>query len=300
MDNSLFLLACIGIGALLRRFESIRNGGYLVINQIIIYVCLPAATLLYTTETNFNSQYLFPILMPWFSFVGSFLFFNRLSHFIPFDRQTIAVLTLTAGIPSVSFVGFPIFEMLYRAEGLRIGIAMSQAGSFLVCGTLGVMLASYSSEAVPNWKKMLVDVIKFPTFISFCIAITLNLLHYHHSPLFTHLLTKLSSPLSFLALLSIGMQLSLNWKEWQLNAIKWGLLYKLIICPLCIYLGYVVLGKQVGISPQLSVLGAALGPMNTIAIVAVNYRLNPPLATQMVSLGIPLSLIAVMFWYLIL
>jgi hypothetical protein len=35
--------------------------------------------------------------------------------------------------------------------------------------------------------------------------------------------------------------------------------------------------------------------MNTIAIIASNYRLNPTLAAQMVGIGIPLSLVVVAF-----
>jgi hypothetical protein len=61
-----------------------------------------------------------------------------------------------------------------------------------------------------------------------------------------------------------------------------------------VFVLFVVILKQRGIIAEMCVLGAALGPMNTIAIIASNYRLNPTLAAQMVGIGIPLSL-AVIF-----
>jgi malate permease and related proteins len=37
--------------------------------------------------------------------------------------------------------------------------------------------------------------------------------------------------------------------------------------------------------------------MNTATIIAINYGLNPKLATQMVSISIPLSFLNVGIWY---
>ena len=61
-----------------------------------------------------------------------------------------------------------------------------------------------------------------------------------------------------------------------------------------VFLLFVVVLKQRGIVAEMCVLGAALGPMNTIAIIASNYRLHPALAAQMVGIGIPLSLAVIL------
>ncbi len=143
MTNIAFLLVCLTLGVFLRKVPTLSKDAHLVINNLLLYVCLPAATLLYTSSTRFNEAYALPILMPWISFGGAFLFFQILRRFVKFHRHSEAVLILTSGIPSVSFVGFPIFELLYGEEGMQIGVLMSQAGSFLVCSTLGIILASY-------------------------------------------------------------------------------------------------------------------------------------------------------------
>ena len=51
---------------------------------------------------------------------------------------------------------------------------------------------------------------------------------------------------------------------------------------------------------DLCIVGAAIGPMNTAGTIADRYGLDPPLAAQMVGLGIPLSLplLALLGWWL--
>ena len=293
MQNILFLFVCIVIGMLIKKYITKDDDSHLLLNQILIYVCLPAITLLHTTETAFDVHYLLPMLMPWLSFGCSFLFFQWLDSYIHFHPHTKAVLILTAGIPSVSFVGFPIFEMLYGKTGLEIGILMSQSGSFLVCSTLGVMVAAYYAAEVPSVKKMLIGVLTFPTFAVFCVAVLLNLLGFHLNSTFKDILEKLASPFGFLALVSVGMQVPTSTDGWQVKNLKWGLAYKLLITPLLIFILYGIVLAKKGIILEMSVLGAALGPMNTIAIIATNYKLNPTLASQMVGIGIPISLVTI-------
>lgn len=297
MTNIVFLLVCLTLGVFLRRVPALSKDAHLVINNLLLYVCLPAATLLYTSSTRFNEAYALPILMPWISFGGAFLFFQALKRFLKFHRHTEAVLILTSGIPSVSFVGFPIFELLYGEEGMKIGVLMSQAGSFLVCSTLGIIVASYyaNAESKANKWMFLLDVLRFPTFIAFCLALIINFLGWSLPTLGVDLLRKLSAPFSFLALISIGMQIDFSDKNIHWRALGWGLGYKLIIAPALVFVLLVLVLKQRGVVVEMCILGAALGPMNTIAIIASNYRLNPTLAAQMVGVGIPLSLVTVAF-----
>ena len=233
--------------------------------------------------------------MPWISFGGAFLFFQFLKRFVKFHPHSEAVLILTSGIPSVSFVGFPIFELLYGEEGMQIGVLMSQAGSFLVCSTLGIITASYYANAQTKKWAFFLDVLRFPTFIAFCVALVINLSGWILPIMATDLLRKLAAPFSFLALISIGMQIDFRDKNINWRALGWGLGYRLILAPALVFVLFMLVLKQRGVVAEMCVLGAALGPMNTIAIIASNYRLNPTLAAQMVGIGIPLSLVVVAF-----
>ncbi len=297
MTNLLLLFICLTIGVLLRRLKSFSEDAPTVLNTIIIYVCLPAITLLNTTEIHFSSNLFLPILMPYLIYAGAFVFFNLIAPLINIDSNTKGALILTAGISSISFVGFPIFEVLFGKEGLQTGILMSQAGSFVVCGTLGIFTASYYSSADFSMKAVVLNIFKFPPFLAFCVAIILNISNWHFPLWSQQLLDKIGNPFGFLALLSIGLQINFQKKQLDLNALFYGLLYKLILSPLIIFLVYIIILGEYTPLGKLCVIGATLGSMNTATIVAITYKLNPTLAIQMVSISIPLSLINVAIWY---
>ena len=297
MTNLILLFVCLLLGVILQRLKGFPKDAHVVLNAIIIYVCLPALTLLYTTEIHFEHNQILPILMPYILFGVAFIFFKIIAPIAQFDRSTTGALTLTAGISSISFVGFPIFELLFGKEGLQMGVLMSQAGSFVVCGTLGIFTASYYSVSEVSAKKIIKDIFQFPPFVAFCIAIILNISDFHFPVFFTDILQKIGSPFTFLALISIGLQISFKKKDLQVKPLLYGLFYKLLIAPLLIFILYfLILGEDTFLG-KISVVGASLGSMNTATIIAINYRLNPKLASQMVSISIPLSFLNVGVWY---
>lgn len=297
MINLLLLFICLAIGVFLRRLKGFSEDASTVLNTIIIYVCLPAITLLNTTEIHFSSNLLLPILMPYIIYVGSFIFFNLVAPLINIDSNTKGALILTAGISSISFVGFPIFEVLFGKVGLQYGILMSQAGSFVVCGTLGIFTASYYSSADFSMKNVALNIFKFPPFLAFCVALILNISNYHFPVWGQQILDKIGSPFSFLALLSIGLQINFQRSQLDLKALFYGLFYKLLLAPLLIFTIYILILGEYSPLGKLCVIGATLGSMNTATIIAITYKLNPNLATQMVSISIPLSLLNVAIWY---
>jgi predicted permease len=282
---------------MLQRIKGFPKNAHLVLNAIIIYICLPALTLLYTTEIRFERSQILPILMPYILFTCSFIFFKIIAPIVQFDHSTTGALTLTAGISSISFVGFPIFELLFGKEGLQMGVLMSQAGSFVVCGTLGIFTASYYSSAKVSVQKIVKDIFQFPPFIAFCIAVILNISNFHFPVIGIDILGKIGSPFTILALISIGLQISFKKEDLQIKALLLGLFYKLLIAPLLIFVLYIIIIEEHSLLGKISVVGAALGSMNTATIIAINYGLNPKLATQMVSISIPLSFLNVGIWY---
>jgi predicted permease len=300
MTNLVLLLVCLGLGAALRRWQLVPAGTPAVLNQLLVLVFMPALTFLHLSVAHLDQHFLLPVLAPWLIFGVSYLFFSVVGRWLRFSRGTTGALILTAGISSTSFVGFPIFELLYGHEGLELGIMMSQAGSFLIGVTLGVAVASWYGAAEPSWRAMVGNVLRFPPFLAFVLAMVANALGYQHPALVRGVLEKLSAPFAVVALLSVGLQMNLAVPRAHSRALLLGLSYKLVLAPLLIYGLYHVLVPQPGRVVDLCVLGAAIGPMNTAAVVADRYGLNPPLAAQMVGLGIPLSLplLALLAWWL--
>ena len=302
MSNIILLLACLLIGVILRGGKLLPENAPTTLNSLIVNVFVPAITLRHAVDLQFSADAFLPVLAAWLVFGAAFLFFNIIKKQAQLDRPTVGALIVVAGISSISFVGFPIFEMLYGAEGLRAGIMMSQAGTFVVCSTAGIVVVSIyaEKESAINWSKIIKDILIFPPFAAFIIAIFLKLIGYQHPSVIADFLDKLGSPMSVAALLSIGLQMDFSSDKSQQNALMMGLFFKLLVAPLLVFILFFIFFKQTGIPAKVSVVGSTLGSMNTIGIVAIRKGLNPALITKMLAISIPLSLLLVplVYWLL--
>ena len=300
MTNLVLLLVCLGLGAAMRHWRVVPPGAHAVLNQVLLTVLLPALTFLHLAEAELDQRFLLPMLMPWLIFGAGWVFFAAVGRRLGLARGTVGALILTGGISSVSFVGFPIFELLYGKAGLEMGIVMSLAGSILICVTLGVVVGSWYGAVRPSWRTMGANIVRFPPFLAFVLALGANAVGYRHPALVRGVLEKLSGPFPVVALLSVGLQLQLAVPRTRARLLGIGLGYKLLLAPLLVWAVYHGVARQHGPAVDLCVLGAAIGPMNTAGAIADRYGLDPPLSAQMVGLGIPLSLplLAALGWWL--
>ncbi len=294
MTNLYFLFACLLLGFLLQKAKVLPDNAAATMNSLIVNVFLPALTLRYAVGLQWNSNTLLPILSTWIVFAASYCFFTLLKKYYDWDKNTVGALIVVAGISSISFVGYPIFELLYGIEGLQIGIAMSQSGTFLVCSTVGIatvsMFATGENQRV-DWRQIFADIFTFPPFVAFCIALIINFLQIKYHPVFEEILGKIGAPFSCIALLSIGFQMNFRIEKNNVSPLMFGLLFKLILAPLLIFFLYFVRFKQNNLGAKISVFGSMLGSMNTIGIIAIRKGLNEKLIQQLLAMSIPLSLV---------
>jgi predicted permease len=103
-----------------------------------------------------------------------------------------------------------------------------------------------------------------------------------------------------LALVSVGYQLRLGDLEGRIPALTVGLAFKLIVGPILI--AFVLLKLLGGSGPitQVTIFEAAMAPQIGAAIVAMEHKLDPPLITLMVGIGIPLSFLTLPLWWYVL
>lgn len=289
MVNVFLLLISLLVGILFRQFNLVPDTASKTLNQLLVYFFIPAMTLLYITEINFKSQFFLPVFSSWLVYGVGLLFFKSIAKWQGFDRKTMAALMMTGGIGSTSFVGFPLFELFYGKEGLEVGILMSMAGTILVCMTLGIATGSWFASTKPSIRHLFKNMLRFPPFIAFLLAVLLNIMDVEHSPLIKSILEKIAAPFSILALVTIGLQIEFSLPKEQRKPLGYGLLYKLILAPLIIYLLLTNFTNADKMIIEIAVLGAGIGSMNLVSIIAIQMKLNPPLAAQMVGIGIPLS-----------
>ncbi len=111
-----------------------------------------------------------------------------------------------------------------------------------------------------------------------------------------NVLQRLGDTLAPLALFSVGIQFkNANFGSIQ-RELYLGLFLKMILAPLFIFTLYLCLVKNMSIVAKVSVFEAAMPPMITGGIVAMENNLEPELASMMVAVGIIISTITLPIW----
>lgn len=297
---SLVILALsllIGVG--LQRVKAIPANAHSTLGTLILYVPLPAICLLSIPHLEWSWSQLSVILVMWIVFGIGYLFFTTLGKKFNWSDELTGCLILTGSFCNSSFVGFPVIEALYGAEGLKHAVLLDLAGSFLIVSSFGVWVAiRYSSGKIKKrilFKRILV----FPPFIALLAGIIGGAFGWSAEGITREVLERMASLLTPLALISVGLQLKWGEVREELSYLATGLTYKLLIAPLIILVIY-YLAKVPKDIFQVAVMESAMAPMITASILAASHNLRPRLAGMMVGVGVPLSFLTLGLWYTVL
>jgi predicted permease len=113
MSNLILLLLCLLLGALFQRLNDFPKNAHLALNSFILYVSLPALSLLYIPQVRLGAEVLYPLGVAWVVFGGGALFIGLAGRWMRLAPPTVGALMLVAGLGNTSFVGLPVLEALY-------------------------------------------------------------------------------------------------------------------------------------------------------------------------------------------
>ncbi|HEU0264219.1 MAG TPA: AEC family transporter [Geobacterales bacterium] len=295
MANIILLVVCFLAGMLLQRTGRFPESTPVALNGFIIHVSLPALALLHIHELQLNATLVYPALMAWLLFGFSLLFFWGVGRLMGLDRATTGALMLVAGLGNTSFVGLPMIEAYYGHDFIAVGLIADQLGSFLVLSTLGILVATLARSGAITPRTMARRVFFFPPFQALLLALLLRPFPFPQwLPL---VLKKLGDTLTPLALVSVGFQLRFANLRGEMKPLALGLSYKLLLGPALLFLIYVVFLGASGPVIRVTLFEAAMAPMITAGIIAVDHDLNPPLVTLLLGIGIPLSFLTLPGWW---
>jgi predicted permease len=171
----------------------------------------------------------------------------------------------------------------------------------MVLSTLGIIVAViYSSGQTDSVcaSSVIRKVVTFAPFQALLLALILRPIEFPAG--FEELLSRLGSTLAPLALVSVGYQLRLGDLKGRISALTLGLLFKLVVGPILITFVLVKLLGTTGQMTQVTIFEAAMAPQIGASIVAIEHKLDPPLVTLMVGIGIPLSFLTLPLWWYVL
>lgn len=298
MSNIILLAICLLAGIGLRRTGRFPSATPAALNGFIIHISLPALTILHIHNLTLDSSLLLTAGMAWLLFGCAWLTFGVAGKLFRLDRETTGALILVAGLGNTSFVGLPMIEAYFGKEFLGIGIIADQLGSFMVLSTLGILAAALYSAGNVTPRQMARKILLFPPFQALILALLLRPVPFPEWG--SQILQKLGSTLTPLALVSVGFQLQFGDMRQQLRPLSAGLAYKLLLGPALVFLLYSGIIGATGTVVQVTIFEAAMAPMITAGIIAIDHNLRPQLVGMLVGIGIPLSFITLHLWHLFL
>ncbi|MGN6520817.1 MAG: AEC family transporter [Dokdonella sp.] len=292
-----FILAMLAVGRLLAWRRIVPADAPAALNLVVLYVCLPAAVLLYAPRLAFERELLGLIALPWLILGASAALTLLIARMLHFDRAATAALLLLVALGNTSFLGFALIPALAGSGALRYAVVYDQFGSFLILSTFGlVVLGLYGGER-PTWGAIARRIVLFPPFIALVVALVLMPAEY--PDVAAKPLRLLADSLLPLVALASGMQLRLRVPRHHLGAFGYGLVAKLVLMPLLAFGLCAVLGLD-GEMRAAAVYETAMPPMITAGALLSLAGLAPELAAALVGFGIVLSMATLPLWHLVL
>lgn len=272
---------------------------YKGINGWILYIALPALSLRFVPEIEWNSSILISILAPVLVWVGAWLFVQVYDRKKKLSASSHTALLVTCGLGNTAFIGFPMISAFYGESAIQHAVVFDQI-TFILFATLAVTtILRTSAEKAKTVSFMFVvkKIFRFPPFIACLIALIFP--NFMDFSVANPLLDKLVATMSPMALFSIGLQLKLGAikNEWRL--LSAGLFYKLILAPCLILLLAFCMSSNAELA-KITVFEAGMSSHITTSLLATQYNLNPRLCSLMVGVGILLGFITSTVWYFIL
>lgn len=292
-----FILAMLAVGRALAWRRLVPADAPASLNLVVLYVCLPAAVLLYAPKLRFERELVAAVALPWLLAAASTLLTLGLSRFLHIQRATTAVLLLLVALGNTSFLGFALVPALAGEGALRYAIVYDQLGSFLILSTFGLaVLGACGGERPTPWS-IARRIATFPPFVVLVVALTL--LPPQFPSLIERPLRVLADSLLPLVALAIGMQLRLRIPRAHVGALAYGLTAKLLLMPL-LALGLCALFGLGGDLRAAIVYESAMPPMITAGALLSLAGLEPELAAAIVGFGIVVSMATLPLWHVVL
>ncbi|SFN00984.1 AEC family transporter [Dokdonella immobilis] len=292
------ILALIAIGRVLHWRGWVPGNAADTLNLVVLYVCLPAAILLYAPRLEFERELIGLIAIPWIILLASIVLVLPLARQVSLPREVTANLLLQIPLGNTSFIGYALIPVLVGADSLRYAVVYDQLGSFLILASWGLfVVALYGGGARPRLSTIARRVLVFPPFIALVVALTV--MPADPPEVLGHGLRLLADALLPIVVLALGMQLRLRLPRHHVLPLAFGLSAKLLLMPALAW----ALCRLFGLSPELTLVAVyltAMPPMMTSGALLASAGLAPELAAALIGYGTLFSMATLPAWHAIL
>lgn len=293
-DAFALILAMLALGMLFARLKALPESAAEVLNRVVLYVCLPAAVLIYVPRLHVEASLAGLIATPWLLAAATLALVALATRLFKLRRDEHAVLLLCVALGNTSFIGYPMVRALLGEQALPYAVVYDQFGTFVLLSTFGLyVLAKYGGDASPTAKQILVRIAKFPPV--WALVLGLAVMPEQPPAWIASGLQRLADALLPLVMLAVGLSIQLRLPRDEVKPLAIGLLLKLLVMPALA----LPLSRAFGFDAEMlqaNVLESAMPTMITAGALAISHNLAPRLAAALVGYGILLSLATLPAW----
>ena len=297
-DAFALMLAMLALGMLFARLRVFPEGAADTLNLVVLYVCLPAAILVYVPRLRFEPDLLGLVAVPWLLAAASWLLLRLLAPRMRLRRDELGVLLLCTMLGNTSYIGYPMIEALLGAQALPYAVVYDQFGTFVMLSTLGlVVLARYGGDEPPTAGAIALRIARFPPVWALLFGLTL--MPEHPPAWIAAALGQLAGVMLMLVMLAVGLTVQLRLPRDEIAPLALGLALKLAVLPALALALALAFGLE-GDMRHVAVLESAMPTMVTAAALAISHRMAPRLAAALVGYGIVLAMATLPAWNFVL
>ena len=293
-DAFALILAMLGLGMALRRTPLLPANASETLNLVVLYVCLPAAVLLYVPRLQLQWSLLGVALTPWILMGATWLLVGLATRLWKFGRDEYAALLLCVGLCNSSFIGYPMVRALLGEDAVQYAVVYDQFGTFILLSTVGLyVVARYSGDAVPGPRAIALRIARFPPVWALLFGLTL--MPEQPPEWIASGLRRLAEAMLPLVMLAVGLSIRLKLPRDEIRPLATGLALKLLLMPALAWPVSRLFGMP---EPMLraNVLESAMPTMISAAALAMAHGLAPRLSAALVGYGIVLCLATLPAW----
>lgn len=293
-DAFALILAMLGLGLVFARLRLLPANASEVLNLIVLYICLPAAVLIYVPRLHLDGSLFGIVVTPWLLMIATVALVSLATRSFGFRRDEHAVLLLCVALCNSSFIGYPMVRALLGEHALPYAVVYDQFGTFVLLSTFGLyVLAKYSGDAPPTLRTILLRIVRFPPI--WALVIGLTVMPEQPPQWIAAALQKLADALLPLVMLAVGLTIQLRLPRDEIAPLATGLVLKLLVMPVLAVPLSLLFGMH-GAMLQANVLESAMPTMITAGALAIAHNLAPRLAAALIGYGILLCLLTLPAW----
>lgn len=284
------MLAVLGLlvaGVVAGRTGAVPDRTATVLDRVVIVLALPGLVLARVPELQLDAATLVPIGVAWGQLVVLAAVVALLARVLRWSPVVTGTMLLCVPLGNTSFLGFPAVEALLGPDHLPFAIVYDQLGSFLAVSTWGAFVAArWGDGDAPTVAGVTRRIVTFPPFVALVVAVVARFTGLP-GPV-TEVAELLGATLTPLTMVAIGLRLRVP-DLGSLPTVATGLGLRLVLAPAAV-LGIAVLVGASGTAWEAATLEAAMPPMVTAGIIAIDAGLDERLAAALTGGGILVAL----------